>query len=193
MDDTAARSAGHRKPWAVFAVLAVCQFVVVLDAEIVYVALPSFARIGPVDSLLAAMVLQALGLAWWAALGPDSYPLTSFVLPGVLWGVGCGAGIVAGFVVCTGGVHGPAMGAASGLVSTTLQVGGALGVATLSVIAYRQRGSAGAIDSQLLVDGQAAALLAAAIVAAAGIPLVLWLRSSRSVGDHASSDMSPAH
>jgi len=51
------------------------------------------------------------------------------------------------FVVCTSDVAGPAMGAASGLVSTTLQVGGALGVVALSMLtqprAAGRRGTAG--------------------------------------------------
>jgi MFS family permease len=140
-----------------------------------------FARVGPVRALAGATVVQAVGLAWWAgSLGPGNSLLSSFVLPGMVWSLGCGAAIVAGFVVCTAGVQGPVMGAASGLVSTTLQIGGALGVATLSVIIYRHAEPVGVADyNQVLAAGQSAALWLAAALAAAGLPLTLWLAGSR--------------
>ena len=43
LEAASGRGAGSR-PWAVFALLAVAQFVVVLDAGIVFVALPSIQR-----------------------------------------------------------------------------------------------------------------------------------------------------
>ncbi|MEO3746346.1 MFS transporter [Plantactinospora sp. B5E13] len=136
-----------------------------------------FARIGPINALGGALALQAVALAWWSvALSADGPILTSFVLPGMVWSLGCGAAIVSAFVVCTNGVDGPVMGAASGLVSTTLQVGGALGVAVLSMIAHHGATTAGAPLAELS-DGQSAALLTAAVVAALGVPLMLWLRA----------------
>jgi EmrB/QacA subfamily drug resistance transporter len=150
-------------------------------------------RISPVDALGVGMAIQAVGLAWWAAsLGATGGMVTSFLLPAMVWSFGCGAAIVAAFVACTSGLHGPVMGAASGVVSTTLQVGGALGVATLSVLADRQVGLAGAVErANAMAAGQSVALWAAAGIAAIGIPVALWLRGSwpaTGSGGHATGD-----
>ncbi len=137
-------------------------------------------RISPADGLAIGMAIQAVGLGWGAAaLGPTSGIVTSFVLPGMVWTFGCGMALVAAFVACTSGLHGQVMGAASGLVSTTLQVGGAIGVAVLSVLANRSVGAAGPTErAQVLAAGQSAALWAAAVFALVGIPFALWLRGS---------------
>jgi len=96
-----------------------------------------------------------------------------------VWSLGCGAALVAAFVVGSSGVHGPAMGAASGLISTTLQIGGALGVAVLTIISQRAGQPADADQRiQALANGQAEALWGAAVIAALGVALMLWLRRS---------------
>ncbi|MEV6523420.1 malonic semialdehyde reductase [Longispora sp. NPDC051575] len=137
-----------------------------------------FAKVGgPVNALAGGLVIQAVGLAWWAlALSPTGNVLTASVLPGIVWGLGGGVVIVSAFVVCTSGLHGPVMGAASGLVSTTLQVGGALGVAVLSVVAARQ--AAGATPGEALTAGHSAALWVAMGLALLAVPVMLWLRAT---------------
>lgn len=137
------------------------------------------ARIGPGEALAGGLLAQAAGLFWLSVvLDPVRNVATTFVLPGMLWGFGSGISIVAAFVVCTSGVHGRIMGAASGLVSTTLQMGGALGVALASIIAERHAASSGADFSRVMADGQSAALAASAVLALVGIPLMVWLRRS---------------
>jgi hypothetical protein len=71
-------------------------------------------------------------------------------------------------------------GLASGLVNTTQQIGGALGVAVLSAIAVSQSGAAmtahpGLPPSAALTEGFGDALLAAAAFAAAGALLAAVL------------------
>ena len=155
-----------------------------------------FRRISPVTALAGGLLVQAAALTWWAAaIGPRSNILTSFVLPGMVWGFGMGAGIVAAFVVCTSGLHGAVQGAASGLVSTTLQVGGALGVAVLSTIADSRSGSLlvrNVARPEAMASGQAYALSAAVVLALVAVPLMLWLRTSwrppAGHGHHAPAD-----
>jgi EmrB/QacA subfamily drug resistance transporter len=50
-----AGAAGHRQPWTLLVLLSVAQFMVILDATVVNVALPSIAR---------SLALQADGLQW---------------------------------------------------------------------------------------------------------------------------------
>jgi EmrB/QacA subfamily drug resistance transporter len=138
-------------------------------------------RINPDDSLLVGMVIQVSGLAWWAASLGAARPLwTSFLLPAMVWAFGCGIALASAFVVCTSGLAGPVMGAASGLVSVTLQVGGAIGVVVLTVVSNRQvAGMTRGERASVLAGGQATALWAAVGIAAVAIPFLLWLRFSR--------------
>ncbi|GDY32749.1 MFS transporter [Gandjariella thermophila] len=146
------------------------------------VTIRQFGRVSPVTALAGGLVLQGAGLLWWAlVLGTDSGIVTAFVLPGIVFGFGVGAAIVGAFVSCTTGVHGAAQGAASGLVSTTLQIGGAVGVAGLGTVASRRTASVlaeGTNPLGALASGHAWAMGAAALLAAAAVPVVLWLRAS---------------
>ncbi|WP_412540820.1 malonic semialdehyde reductase [Longispora sp. K20-0274] len=159
------------------------------------VAFRLFGKVGgPVNALAGGLVIQAVGLAWWAlALSPTGNVLTASVLPGIVWGLGGGIVIVSAFVVCTSGLHGPVMGAASGLVSTTLQIGGALGVAVLSVVASRRAASVTATSpGEALTAGHAAALWVAMGLALLAVPVMLWLRSTWRPAAHGHDDHAPA-
>jgi EmrB/QacA subfamily drug resistance transporter len=148
-----------------------------------------FTRVSPRTALTVALGVQAVGLVWWAiSLAPGRPMLVSFVLPVMVWGFGCGAALVAAFVVCTNGVLDREMGAASGLVSTTLQVGGALGVAVLTTLSQLDSGRSGPTTPSALAGGQADALWAAAAIAALGVALLFRLR----VADPASLPEPPA-
>jgi MFS family permease len=129
-------------------------------------ALPRVLRaVAPPVALAGTLALLGAGLLWWSlALSADGNVVTSFVLPGMVWSFGAGAGIVAGYVVCTAGVEGPAAGAASGLVNTTLQVGGAIGVAIFSTVSATQVNP---------TSGNATALAAGIALAALGVALAL--------------------
>lgn len=131
-----------------------------------------FGRLSPLHALVAGLGVQGAALAWWGATaGPQTNIVTTFVLPGMLWGAGMGAAIVSAFVVCTSGLHGAVQGAASGLVSTTLQIGGAIGVAVLSTVAH---GSQGAVPDPVAQSAaQGTALWAAAGLAAVAATIVL--------------------
>ncbi|MGH3760165.1 MFS transporter [Actinophytocola sp.] len=147
------------------------------------VTIRQFGRISPVTALAGGLGLQAIGLGWWAlTLGAGSNMIVSFVLPGIVFGFGVGAAIVGAFVTCTAGVHGATQGAASGLVSTTLQIGGAVGVALASTLAGQRteaRLAEGGIDPlAALASGHAWAIGWSALLAVAAIPVVLWLRAS---------------
>lgn len=93
------------------------------------------AKVGVRMVMTVGMLLAAGGLVYFAQISPDgSYVGT--LLPGfLLAGFGLGLSFVPVTIGAMSGVAGPEAGVASGLITTTQQIGGALGVAVLSTIA----------------------------------------------------------
>ncbi|SOE07320.1 MFS transporter [Streptomyces sp. Ag109_G2-15] len=119
---------------------------------------------------------MALGAAGAAALGlalteHGSYPL---LLPGiVLLGLGQGAAWTGMWITAAAGVEPDDQGVASGLASTSLQVGGAVGLAVLVALA----GAVGPHPADgTALDGIRAAVFAIAAGIACGVPLTLAVR-----------------
>jgi EmrB/QacA subfamily drug resistance transporter len=91
-------------------------------------------RFGARTTLLPGLVLIALGLAWFSR-APVHASYASDVLPAMLlMGAGAGLTFPALMTLAMGGVEPSAAGLASGVVNTSLQVGGALGLAVLATL-----------------------------------------------------------
>ena len=92
-------------------------------------------RFGARRVLIAGMSLSALGLAWFAQVPVhDAYVV--HVLPAlVVLGLGIGGSFPALMALAMTGAGPEDAGLASGLVNTTAQVGGALGLAVLATVA----------------------------------------------------------
>ena len=101
------------------------------------------------------------------------------LLPGfLLIGVGIGFSFVPISIAALAGVQASEAGLASGLINTSQQIGGALGIAALSTIATSQTSDAvasGTAVPDALVDGFTAAFLAGVIIAGLGIVAALTL------------------
>ncbi|MEU8032251.1 MFS transporter [Streptomyces sp. NPDC049099] len=135
------------------------------------------AAVGVRRMLVGGMVLGAAGAV---ALGlaltrHGSYPL---LLPGiVLLGLGQGAAWTGMWITAAAGVAPDDQGVASGLASTSLQVGGAVGLALLVALA----GAAGQHPAGgTSLAGIRAAVFAIAAGIACGVPLTLALRTTTS-------------
>jgi EmrB/QacA subfamily drug resistance transporter len=135
-------------------------------------------RLGVKPVLVIGMVALAAGLAWFTQVSVNgSY--TTDLLPGfLLVGVGIGFAFVPISIAALAGVHDAEAGLASGLINTSQQIGGALGIAALSTIATSRTADAiasGASRSAAAVDGFSAAFLAGLGVAAVGVVAALVL------------------
>ena len=102
------------------------------------------------------------------------------LLPGfLLIGVGIGFSFVPISIAALAGVQPAEAGLASGLINTSQQIGGALGIAALSTIATSQTSDAVGVRTRhspdALVDGFTAAFLAGVIIAGLGIVAALTL------------------
>jgi EmrB/QacA subfamily drug resistance transporter len=93
--------------------------------------------------LIAGPLIAAVGLAWLSRLPVDGNYLTS-LLPGlIILPIGIGMTFMPIIVAATSGVPGHQSGLASGLISTSQQMGGALGLAILSGVAASATAGAG--------------------------------------------------
>ena len=93
------------------------------------------ARVGARGSLRVAPVITAGGLVWLSQLSAGSAYLGSLLVPLALVGTGVGLTFVPMTLSATAGMPREQAGLASGLINTSRQVGGAVGLAALVTVA----------------------------------------------------------
>jgi EmrB/QacA subfamily drug resistance transporter len=135
-------------------------------------------RIGVKPVLVTGMVALTAGLVYFTQVSVGGSYLGD-LLPGfLLVAVGIGFAFVPISIAALAGVQAAEAGLASGLINTSQQIGGALGIAALSSIATSRTADAiagGATQSSALVSGFHGAFLAGAIIGALGIAASLAL------------------
>jgi EmrB/QacA subfamily drug resistance transporter len=98
-------------------------------------ASPLVNRFGIRPVLIAGLALFAGGLVWIAQLPVHGHFLTDVLGPTMLIALGLGFAFVPITILSQSGVNDREYGLASGLINTTQQIGGALGLAVLATIA----------------------------------------------------------
>jgi predicted MFS family arabinose efflux permease len=135
-------------------------------------------RVGVKPVLTAGMVSLTAGLVYFTQVSVGGSYLGD-LLPGfLLIAIGLGFSFVPISIAALAGVQPAEAGLASGLINTSQQVGGALGVAILSTIATSTTSDAvgsGTAVPFALTDGFQAAFMGATAIAVAGILAALLL------------------
>jgi EmrB/QacA subfamily drug resistance transporter len=135
-------------------------------------------RVGVKPVLVAGMTMLTAGLVYFTQISVDGSYLGD-LLPGfLLIAIGIGFSFVPISIAALAGVVPAEAGLASGLINTSQQVGGALGIAILSTIATSQTSDAvarGTAYPDALVSGFTTAFFVGAIIAALGIVAALTL------------------
>src|SRR6516165_987211 len=130
-------------------------------------------RFGFKPILAAGMLSVALGLAWFSQISVHGSFLGDILGPSVLAAIGLGFGFVTSTIAAVSGVKEREQGLASGLINTSQQIGGALGLAVLSTIAttrtHHLLSSGGSSLHQALTDGFQDAFLGGAVIATLGL------------------------
>jgi predicted MFS family arabinose efflux permease len=136
-------------------------------------------KVGFKSVLAAGMALIAAALVWFSQISVDGTFVADILGPSLLAAVGLGFSFVTTTIAAVSGVQEHEAGLASGLINTTQQIGGALGLAILSAISISVIGSSHTAAD--LTNGFQSAFLAGAGFAVLGLIGTLTLiRSSDS-------------
>jgi len=145
-------------------------------------------RLGFKPVLVAGLVLITIGLLWFTQLPVDGVYLSDIIAPMVVAAAGLGFAFVPVTIAAVSGISEDDSGLASGLINTSQQIGGALGLAVLATIANTRtqnlaeaaQGNPAALP-EALTDGFNLAFLAGAGFAVLGIlAAIFMIRSSDS-------------
>ena len=145
------------------------------------------AKIGVRPTLTTGFVLAAGGLLWFSQISADGTYLGDVLFPSLLVAMGIGLFFVAGTMAATGGVAANESGLASGLLNTSQQVGGALGLAVLATLAAERTTNAladGTAQAAATVEGfQLAFLVGAGFALLGAVLAALFVRSPREAAE----------
>jgi EmrB/QacA subfamily drug resistance transporter len=93
-------------------------------------------RLGIKPVLIPGLLLIAAGLVWFAQIDTDGGYVSDILFPSLVCAFGLGFAFVPVTLGAVAGIDPDEAGLASGLINTSQQVGGALGLAVLSTIAF---------------------------------------------------------
>jgi EmrB/QacA subfamily drug resistance transporter len=151
------------------------------------------ARFGERATLLPGLALVAAGLLLFSRAPVDASYVTDALPSMILLGVGAGLSFPALMTLAMSGATPEDSGLASGVINTTMQVGGALGLAVLATLASTRTDdllAGGSSTASALTDGyQLAFVVAAGLVLAALVVAVTVLRAPAAV---AAEEAAPA-
>jgi len=144
-------------------------------------------KVGFKPVMAAGMAFVAAGLAWFSQISVDGSYLGDVLFPSLLAAIGLGFSFVPVTIAAMSGVADREAGLASGLINTSQQVGGALGLAILSSIAFSRIGDLaeqGEVGPAALTEGYADAFMVGAGIALLGVIASLTLIRNRDSKAH---------
>jgi EmrB/QacA subfamily drug resistance transporter len=145
-------------------------------------------RFGFKPILAAGLAFVSIGLLWFSQVSVGGGFLSDILGPSLLAAIGLGFGFVTSTIAAVAGVDQREQGLASGLINTSQQIGGALGLAVLSTIATSRTDDVMATGTSTLpnalTEGFQAAFLGGAVIAALGVVATLVLIRTRDSKAH---------
>jgi len=146
-------------------------------------------RVGFKPTLIAGMLLISAGLLWFSQVSaPGGSYVGDVLFPSMIVAVGLGFAFVAVTIAAVTGTRPDEAGLASGLINTSQQVGGALGLAIAATVANSTTAdlfARGERPAVALTEGFQNAFLVCAGFAILGAVLAAVLISSRDSREHA--------
>ena len=145
-------------------------------------------RFGFKPILAIGGIFVSAGLFWFSQVSVGGGFLTDILGPSLLAGAGLGFAFVTSTIAGVSGVEDREQGMASGLINTSQQIGGALGLAVLSTLATTRTHNVIATGASslpnALTEGFQRAFLGGAMIAALGVVATLVLIRTRDSKAH---------
>ena len=133
-------------------------------------AAPIIGRFGTRTVLVGSLIVFAGGLVWLASAPAGAEFLVHVLGPTLLIGVGLGGAFVTATQLAVHGVQGGEAGLAGGLVNTSQQIGGALGMASLTTLGATI--TTGLLERGADAEAAAASGFSAVFIGAAALAVV---------------------
>jgi len=152
---------------------------IVVGAQIAARTVP---KIGPRPLLVVGGTLAAIGLAWYSQISPDGSYLGDLFYPGLLVTLGLGLCFMPVTMAATTGVDPRDAGLASGVVNTTRQIGGSIGLAALATLATDRASvllGAGESKAVALTSGFSRAFAVGAVICVGAVLAAFLIPSMR--------------
>jgi len=137
--------------------------------------------------LAAGMLFVTVWLAWFSQIAVHGSFTSDILGPSLLAAMGLGFGFVTSTIAAVSGVKSREQGLASGLINTSQQIGGALGLAVLTTIATTRTNhvlASGSSVHNALNEGFRSAFLGGAVIAGLGFVATLVLIRTRDSRAH---------
>jgi MFS family permease len=145
-------------------------------------------RFGFKPILASGLAFVAVGLLWFSQVSVGGGLVDDILGPSLLAAVGLGFGFVTSTIAAVAGVQEREQGLASGLINTSQQIGGALGLAVLSTIATSRTdhviSTGHSTLPNALTEGFQSAFLGGAVIATLGVIATLVLIRTRDSKAH---------
>jgi EmrB/QacA subfamily drug resistance transporter len=151
-------------------------------------------KLGVKPVLVLGLLLTAVGLFWFAQISPDGTYVGDILFPALVSAFGLGFAFVPMTIAAVAGVEPHEAGLASGMINTSQQVGGALGLAILAAVANSRTDSVVEAGSSLpvaLTEGFQTALMVGSAFAVLGAVLALLLVDGREVEENVDGELVP--
>jgi len=146
------------------------------------IAPSAVAKIGLKGTLVGSLLILAAGLVWLAAAPSDASFAIHLLGPSIIVGIGLGGAFVTATQLAVDGIDGGEAGLAGGLINTSQQIGGALGLAILASIATARTNAletAGIATPDALTSGFSWVFLGAAAFALIGAAIASRAHTGR--------------
>jgi EmrB/QacA subfamily drug resistance transporter len=145
------------------------------------------ARFGVRAVLGGGLAMMTAGMLLFTKIAASGSSIVYIMIPGVLTAAGIGMSIVPSTIIATQGAKQGQAGLASGLVNTSRQIGGGLGIAVLITLATSRTSQligVGHSVAQALTDGfRLGYFIAAGLCAAAALLTFAWIAKVPATGD----------
>src|SRR3954454_16435160 len=135
-------------------------------------------RFGPRRTLIPGVCMTVVALLLFARTPVDGSYLTDLLPPFLLIGIGMGSAFPAIMTLAMSGATPEDSGLASGLVNTSMQVGGAIGLAVLATLSTERTQSlldSGTSNAQALTSGYHVAYLIGAVLVGLAVVIAVFV------------------